>query len=105
VGAKLLKFRCCLPCVSTYLCSVTFEEYLVSKKIEAPAFKQQQPAEYEVWQNEFVQLHPNSFTAQKLFLINKIRRTFPLKEVEASPSSPVSAPVAKPKPIMRPKMN
>lgn len=84
---------------------MTFEEYLVSKKIEASAFKQQQPAEYEGWQQEFAQLHPNSFTAQKLFLINKIRRAFPLKEVEAAPAPPASAPVAKPKPIMRPKMN
>ncbi len=83
---------------------MTFEEYLVSKKIEAAAFRQQQAAVYEAWQQEFNQLHPNSFTAQKLFLINKIRRTFPLKEVEAAPPPPTSAPVAKPKPMMRPKM-
>ena len=83
---------------------MTFEEYLVSKKIEASSFQQQQPVEYEGWKREFAHLHPNSFTAQKLFLINKIRRAFPLKEVEAVPAAPASAPAAKPKPIMRPKM-
>jgi hypothetical protein len=84
---------------------VTFEEYLISKKIEAVAFRLQKPAEYEAWEREFAQMHPNSFTAQKLFLINKIRRTFPMKEIEVTPPPAPAAPVAKPKPIMRPKMN
>ena len=46
------------------------------------------------------QVHPDSFTAQKLFLINPIRRKFPLKETEASKTTrpKVARPVIKPKP-------
>lgn len=89
---------------------VTFEEYLSGKKIDAKAFEQAEKELISEWRQEFDQMHPNSFTAQKLFLINGIRRRFPLKvEVvnqETNDSKPVStATPAKPKPIMRPKIN
>jgi len=56
---------------------MTFEEYLDSKKIDKDQFSKQQPEVYNEWKNLFEQLHPNSFTAQKLYLINSIRRKFP----------------------------
>lgn len=56
---------------------MTFEEYLDSKKIDSESFKTKEPVLYAEWQNTFIQLHPNSFTAQKLYVINSIRRKFP----------------------------
>lgn len=89
---------------------MNFEEYLISKKIDAKAFEQAEQVMALEWRQEFNQMHPNSFTAQKLFLINGIRRRFLLKvEVvnqEAKDAKPLaSATPAKPKPIMRPKIN
>jgi hypothetical protein len=59
---------------------MTFEEYLVSKKIDQGLFKDAEPKLFQEWKNEFEQLHPNSFTAQKLYLINPIRRKYILKQ-------------------------
>lgn len=53
-------------------------EYLAQKKIDAPAYQQGDPAQYAAFEQEFLQMHPNSFTAQKLYLINEIRRLYPL---------------------------
>jgi len=58
---------------------VNFEAYLISKKIDSEAFKQAEGSLWLAWQTEFEQLHPNSFTSQKLYLINPIRRKYPLK--------------------------
>jgi hypothetical protein len=58
---------------------VNFDVYLVSKKIDSDAFKQAEKDLWLSWQVEFEQLHPNSFTAQKLYLINPVRRKYPLK--------------------------
>lgn len=55
-----------------------FREYLVSKKIDENSFKGEEPLLFQSLANEFDQLHPESFTAQKLFLINPLRRRFPL---------------------------
>ncbi|MEQ9442476.1 MAG: hypothetical protein RIG62_25785 [Cyclobacteriaceae bacterium] len=57
----------------------TFEEFLDKKKVASEAFRQGAPDLWEEWKGLFEQMHPNSFTAQKLFLINKIRREFPLQ--------------------------
>jgi hypothetical protein len=59
---------------------VSFEEYLIAKKIDASAFKNAEPARWSEWEKEFAQVHPNSFTTQKLYLINPIRRKYPLQE-------------------------
>jgi hypothetical protein len=66
-----------------------FEAYLTSKKINAEAFRQHEPRVWEEWSRLFAEVHPNNFTQQKLFLINPIRRKYPLKEDTA---------VEKPKP-------
>jgi hypothetical protein len=95
---------------------VNFEEYLLSKKIDSKAFAEAESLLWSAWKSEFEQMHPNSFTVQKLNLINPIRRKYPLplqeilnktEEVPASPASPpssISPVVPKPgKPIMKPK--
>ncbi|GAB3901303.1 hypothetical protein GCM10028803_25750 [Larkinella knui] len=55
---------------------MTFEDYLAVKKIDQQQFKQNEPVRYAVWKTEFEQLHPESFTTQKKFLINEIRRKY-----------------------------
>jgi len=62
---------------------MTFEEYLISKKIDRESFQKAEPTLFESWKNEFALLHPNSFTSQKLYLVNPIRRKYPLKIVPA----------------------
>src|SRR6187399_641142 len=61
--------------------TLTFEDYLISKKIDAPTFQQAEPQLFKSWKIEFEQIHPNSFTVQKLYLINPIRRKYLLKEI------------------------
>ena len=76
--------------------SPEFEAYLSSKRIDSGAFRNAEPELWESWKRDFDQMHPNSFTVQKLNLINPVRRkylltTFP-DAVEAgagtSPSTP-----------------
>lgn len=62
---------------------VTFEEYLREKKIDSSAFEKAEGDIWSVWKTEFEQMHPSSFTAQKLYLINPIRRKYPLKSLPA----------------------
>jgi hypothetical protein len=57
---------------------MTFTDYLISKKIDQDAFQKAEPALFEIWKTEFEQMHPNSFTAQKLYLINPLRRKYTL---------------------------
>ncbi|RXK52094.1 hypothetical protein ESB04_00105 [Aquirufa rosea] len=55
-----------------------FETYLISKKIDELAFKTNDIDLYSTWLYEFNQLHEVSFTDQKRFQINRIRRKYPL---------------------------
>ncbi len=55
---------------------MTFEEYLVQKNIDADRFQQTEPIRYAAWKHEFDQMHPESFTAQKKFLLNDTRRKY-----------------------------
>jgi hypothetical protein len=89
---------------------VNFEAWLISKKVDRDAFSKAEGALFNSWRSEFDQMHPNSFTIQKLNLINPIRRKYPLKAVaqESKPSAPEApAPAAaspKPaKPVIKPK--
>jgi hypothetical protein len=97
---------------------VDFETYLTSKKIDSIAFRNAEPELWSEWNSEFDQMHPDSFTMQKLNLINPIRRKYTLPVVTsikeqlspavtqassappADENKPVSPPSAKPKPIM-----
>ena len=82
---------------------MNFEEYLISKKIDGNAFRATEPKVWNEWNSLFEEMSPASFTAQKLYLINSIRRKYLLKSTElppvTKPSSPaVARPVMKPKP-------
>ena len=55
-----------------------FREYLIKKNIDPDKFEKGDQAHWEDFKNLFEQVHPASFTAQKLYLINRIRRQFPL---------------------------
>jgi hypothetical protein len=81
---------------------MNLEEYLISKKIDPVVFKEKEPELWKTWNYEFETMHPNSFTIQKLNLINPIRRKYPLKSepvpTEKNPQSPVTEiPPATPK--------
>jgi len=91
----------------------TFEDYLISKKIDSARFRSAEPGLWQSWKNEFEQMHPNSFTVQKLNLINPVRRRYQLppdvaekKPEPVVPQKPATPrPAAKPgKPIIRPKL-
>jgi hypothetical protein len=72
---------------------VDFEAYLISKKIDSAEFLKAEPVLWSSWKIEFEQMHPLSFTAQKLYLINPIRRKYLLKH---EPAKVVTPPVEKP---------
>jgi hypothetical protein len=58
---------------------VDFESYLIAKKIDSSAFRKAEPEVWDLWKREFEQIHPDSFTMQKLNLINPIRRKYTLR--------------------------
>ncbi|SNS97256.1 hypothetical protein SAMN05421640_1839 [Ekhidna lutea] len=74
-----------------------FKEYLKSKKIDPEKFQQGESTQYAEFKKLFDQVHPESFTQQKLFLINKIRRAYKLENTEEAVKSTS-------KPAMRPKI-
>ncbi len=59
---------------------MTFEEYLISKKIDRNLFKNLDSDLFHSWENMFNLIHPLSFTEQNKFIVNKIRRKYPTKE-------------------------
>jgi len=75
-----------------------FDDFLKGKKIDPEKFKLSDSTCYRDWKLIFDQVHPDSFTQQKLFLINKMRRTYLLKETSVKEKG--SAPNK-----MRPKIN
>jgi hypothetical protein len=83
----------------------SFEAYLISKKIDSEAFRNAEPQVWAAWKKEFEQVHPNSFTVQKLNLINPIRRKYLLKvQTETPPPEVISPSSAKPgRPVMKPR--
>ena len=88
----------------------TFEAYLVSKKIDSVAFKLAEPDVWMTWKTDFEQTHANSFTMQKLNLINPIRRKYHLQvsdsdTVEETPTTATTAqaPANPAKPLMKPR--
>jgi hypothetical protein len=53
-----------------------FEEYLSSKKINHETFLWAETERYNELKKIFNQVHPDSFTMQKKFLINDLRRKY-----------------------------
>lgn len=73
-----------------------FEEYLTGKRIDPERFKKKRPGQYQEFERIFLQVHPNSFTSQKLFLINQVRREFPYRGATDEKEAP-KKPKLKPK--------
>lgn len=69
-----------------------FEAYLASKRIDSQLFSSAEPELWQSWKRDFEQMHPGSFTMQKLNLINPIRRKYTLAVEVVKASAP-------PKPI------
>ena len=57
-----------------------FSEYLTQKNICSSHFQASEPLVFQSWFESFNQLHPASFTEKNKFIINKIRRKYPLKK-------------------------
>ncbi len=81
---------------------MNFEEYLVSKKIDGTALRAAEPNVWNDWNALFEEMSPASFTAQKLYLINSIRRKYLLKVTEPAPVAKTTSPAAA-RPMMKPK--
>lgn len=81
---------------------MNFEEYLISKKIDGAAFRATEPNVWNEWNRLFEEMSPASFTAQKLYLINSIRRKYLLKSTEL-PAVPKTSSPAVARPVMKPK--
>jgi hypothetical protein len=108
---------------------VNFEAFLLSKKIDPDRFRAAEKEAWESWKLDFEEMHPASFASQKLFLINPIRRKYPIsrptkdemlvadrkdetlqknesESLKESNSDPTVRPQQKPsvaKPVIRPK--
>ena len=80
---------------------LSFEAYLESKKIDPGHFKINEPSVWEEWKHIFEQVSPKSFTAQKLFYINMIRRKYPLNN--AASETPMQATKKRPRVVIKPK--
>ncbi len=74
-----------------------FEEFLASKSIDAKAFAEGNPEKFESFLRLFGKVSPKSFVQQKLFLINKTRRTYHLPKPEKSATPPQTTNQPKPK--------
>lgn len=81
---------------------MNFEEYLISKKIDSQAFRAAESGLWNEWNRLFEEMSPASFTGQKLYLINPLRRKYLLKTPEVAAAPKATAPAAS-RPIMKPK--
>jgi hypothetical protein len=66
---------------------MTFEDYLSGKKIDPVLFQAGEPSRWEEFRASFEGVHPDSFTAQKKFLINDLRRRYLLKAPDVKPAA------------------
>ncbi len=57
---------------------MNLRSYLIDKKIDPDQLKKGDNGIYNEFNRLFSQMHPNSFTEQKRFLINKLRRKYKL---------------------------
>ncbi|MCU0354416.1 MAG: hypothetical protein MUD08_11875 [Cytophagales bacterium] len=80
---------------------MTFEEYLTDKKIDSAAFRRREPQRWEEYRLVFEQVHPESFTTQKKFVINDLRRLYHLAETPPA-AAPAGQPAQPARPVMRP---
>lgn len=77
-----------------------FAAYLKSKKIDPEKFQKTDSVKFQQLKAVFDQMHPESFTAQKLFLINPLRRKYKWEgedeKMESKPK-PMKPRIPKPK--------
>jgi hypothetical protein len=80
-----------------------FDIYLAEKKIDSQAFKTAEPEKWQRFRVLFEQMHPASFTTQKKFLINDLRRLYPVKTVQPAPveASSTEEPTKAVRPMVR----
>lgn len=75
-----------------------FRTYLEQKHIDPEAFRKHEPERWQAFLTLFGQVSPKSFTQQKLFLINTIRRRYHLPE----PPKPEKTKVSRKKGVRKP---
>lgn len=66
--------------LTNFLLMSSFEEYLILKNIDWRKFGEAEPGRYAEFKSLFETIHSDSFTAQKKFLINDLRRQYMLKD-------------------------
>lgn len=72
---------------------LTFSQYLQQKKINAEAFRRNEREKYDELDRDFAEMHPDSFTAHYLFLINPLRRKYLMDTaMEVGQEKPKGAP-------------
>lgn len=59
---------------------MTFEEFIIKKKIDLVQFKSADPVLFAEFQSHYQQMGPKSFDHTKKFLFNKLRRAYHLQE-------------------------
>lgn len=79
-----------------------FTEYCIKKKIDPEKFLAGDPEKYKEWERLFNEVHPDSFTEQKKFLINEMRRKYLLNEASGAKAKQGQE---NPKPVIKPKIN
>ncbi len=73
---------------------MTLEDYLSGKKIDPALFRAAEPARWAEFRTSFEGVHPDSFTAQKKFLLNDLRRRYLLPAPGPKPAgTPADQPV------------
>jgi hypothetical protein len=77
---------------------LSFEAYCRKKKIDPALFLQSDPDRFREWKTIFEQVHPDSFTEQKKFLLNPIRKLYLLIATEEEKKT---EDVAKAKPMVK----
>lgn len=85
---------------------MNFEAYCNTKKIDHQKFSKSEPTLFVDLKDQFEQMSVESFTQQKLFLINPIRRKYPI--ISETMNSDMTKETAKPKvafkPVFKPKL-
>jgi hypothetical protein len=71
-----------------YKRGMALEDYLLAKKIDPVLFRAGEPARWAELEASFEGVHPNSFTAQKKFLLNDLRRRYLLRVPDVKPAAP-----------------
>lgn len=73
---------------------MTFEEFLIKKKIDPVQLKNTEQALFSEFSSNFNEMGEKSFDHSKKFWFNKLRRANPLKEVPKPETIPVAAPIS-----------